>query len=255
MDYTGLLTYETPTGEAFVWSGTLPNPQCTLGSTRVGCPHKTTREEAERLVQDLCKQYPNSVFCLKGKCPTPLRSGPTTPKMGMVVSPEGHGVGVVTTSGDVRSLPAPIPHPLPSIAHESGTVPIVQAVQPSDAGQLAAQVTTGKAVGALPPQVPPPPAPAALPMQVAVPVKPIKETSKKQDTDLLAAIQKGVALQAAGKSQRCDVGFYWSQKLGRCVAVAGTADQQVQIVTALQQKFAGALPPSSASVSTVSSGS
>jgi hypothetical protein len=129
----------------------------------------------------------------------------------------------------------------------SGTVPIVQAVQPSDAGQLAAQVTTGKAVGALPPQAPP--------VQVAVPVKSIKETSQKQDTDLLAVIQKGVALQAAGKSQKCDVGFYWSQKLGKCVAVAGTADTQAQIATDLAQKFAQALPPSSASVSTVSSGS
>lgn len=255
MDYTGLLTYETPTGEAFIWSGTLPNPQCILGSTQIDCPHKTTQKEAEKLVGDLCKQYPNSVFCLKGKCPAPLKSGPETPKMGMVVTPEGHGVGIVTTSGDIKSLPSPIPHPFPSIAHVAGTVPIVQAVNPSDIGQLSAQIATGKAVGAIPTKIPPPPPPPALPGQIAVPITPIKTTSKKQEATLFTAIQKGVQLQAAGKPQQCNIGFYWSQKLGKCIAIVGPAGKQVDIAAALRKKFASALPASPANVSVVSPGS
>lgn len=249
MDYSNLLTYQSPTGQAFFWSGSIPNPQCTLGSTKVECPHRTTQAEADRLVDSLCKAYPGSIFCLKGKCPTALSS--SQPKVGMVVSPEGHGIGIVTTAGDIRSLPTPIPHPMPSIAHETGTVPIVQVIERSDQGQLAAQVSTGLSVGTLPPNPPPPPPPGAPPVLLPVNVKPIKPATAKQQSDLLRAIEKGAELKAVGLVQKCDVGFYWSQKLGKCVAISGTSNQQIQIADALRKKFQ-TLPSSQASVSTVS---
>ena len=244
MEYAGLLTYQTPTGQAFFWSGTLPYPQCTLGSTRVECPHKTTRKEAERLITELCKQYPQNIFCLKGKtCPSRLLS---QPKIGLVVTPEGHGVGIVTTSGKIRSLPVIIPHPLPSITHGTGTVPIVQTVELSDRGQLSAQITTKKGVSVLPQKIPPSP-----PLiQVPVNTTPIRETTKRQNDALLAAINKGIQLKTAGIAQRCNIGFYWSQKLGRCIAITGDANIQAQIIMALRKKFA-TLPHSPASVSTV----
>ncbi|MDX1472237.1 MAG: hypothetical protein R3213_12130, partial [Flavobacteriaceae bacterium] len=232
---TGLLTYRSPTGRAFFWSGSLPHPQCTIGSTKVDCPHRITRTEAQNLVNELCKLYPDSIFCLKGCRPKKI---PSDPKMGMVVSPEGHGVGIVTQSGDIRSLSSPVPHPLPSIAHESGTVPIVKAIEPSDAGQLSSQIVTKRSVDPIDNvQKDSLPSPTQV-KTIPVSTKPIKNATTAQEDNLLSAIQKGVKLKKAGKQQTCQLGYYWSQKLGRCIAVSGTPPLRQHLISQLQKKFA-----------------
>lgn len=236
-----LLTYKNPTG-TFFWTGTVKDPECVLGSRKVGCPHKTTREEAEKLISGLCKAYPNSVFCLD-KCP---KGQDQTPKIGLIVDEEGHGVGVVTPKG-VKTLPSVVPHPLPQISHEAGTVPIVTSLEEGDGEQLVTQVKSKVKVE------------PTLDEEV-ISVEELPKVTKREENDLLAQIRKGIELKkispessndsslqgpssSKGPSSRCTTGFYWSQKLGRCIAiVTDEADQQSYIAEALRRKFAQALP-------------
>lgn len=126
--------------------------------------------------------------------------------VGLIVDRQGRGVGMVSPKGVVKKLPSAIP---PAIVHDAVSNGEVALVEDVDDKELTKYVKK---------------APIA--------------TVKQQD-GLLAAIRKGHELKTVGDEQRCDKGWYYSNKLGRCVSMNLTPDNREILRAALEKKFAG----------------
>lgn len=213
-----LKVYTNPYGNVFFWEQTQPFPmgKCGLKSKKAGCPRGVERAQAEKIISELCKAYPKSVYCLGGKACPLLKKRP-----GLITNIEGEGVGIITKGGMVKKLPSPIPEEVVKIAEEEKTISVVQPLEDGDeeALDVISEVLTGGVIAG------------------------VKQTTAREENALLSAIQKGVVLKKAGgrgSVKKCDVGLYWSNRLGRCVVIDASAKKDVNIAELLQQKFAGA---------------
>ena len=130
-------------------------------------------------------------------------------KKGIVVDSENQGIGIVTEKGIVRSLPSSIPSNIVEDAKESGAIAIVDSIDDNE--DDIEEYVKNKA----------PP------------------STKPQQLSLLEAIRQGHDLKkTTGVVPVCDRGWYWSNKLGRCVSMNVAPNNQDLIREALQKKFA-----------------
>lgn len=175
--------------------------------------HKLTVGDAEHIIQNVCREYPGLVYCV-GERPVGLSSVLSSGQkevIGLVLDDNGSGVGIVTPTGDIKALPVPIPPPLPQIAEN---IPKVKPLEPtatgrSAMGNLLQDLSTAvanvqlKQVGARRGETP------------------VKMATQSDVSKLMSELKDAVQNKklSTSKRQECDVGYYWSNVLKKCIAI------------------------------------
>lgn len=169
--------------------------------TSKACPHLLDPNEAQQLVQNVCSMFPDTVAeCLSFRTSQALK--PPAP-IG-IENEKGVIVGIISpVDGNVKVLPVPIPPPPPGINRP----PMLKGSRPDMTGLLA-DLQRG------------------IQLKKAGPVA-IQEASVPEVNAFLEELKDAAKNPNLRKVRDvCDVGYIWSQKMKKCIAVTSTTGEQ-----------------------------